>query len=110
MAKVELLKVFVASPGDVLQERGIVREVLDSINRTLGREKNIMLEFVGWETDTHPAIGSDPQDIVNQQIADMSQYHIFIGIMWNRLGTPTPRAESGTEEEFNRALESRKSN
>lgn len=31
-------------------------------------------------------------------------YDIFLGIMWARFGTPTPRADSGTEEEFERAL------
>ena len=30
---------------------------------------------------------------------------IFIGLMWTRYGTTTERAGSGTEEEFNRALE-----
>ena len=31
-------------------------------------------------------------------------YDIFLGVMWARFGTATPRAGSGTEEEFERAL------
>lgn len=34
----------------------------------------------------------------------MEEYALFVGIMWNRVGTPTPRAESGTVEEFERAI------
>lgn len=104
--KMELLKVFVASPGDVPEERKVVREVIDDLNRTTASEKGVILQVVGWETDARPGFGSDPQSLVNDQIADMSQYDLFIGILWDRFGTPTPRAESGTEEEFHRAVES----
>jgi hypothetical protein len=110
MTTVKLLKVFLASPGDVNQERQIVRDVLDAVNRTIGLEKEIRFEIVGWDTDSYPAYGSDPQAIVNEQIADMTQYDLFVGIMWNRFGSPTPRAGSGTEEEFRKAVEAFKHN
>ena len=42
-------------------------------------------------------IRSDPQDVVNRQIGE---YDLFVGILWNRMGTPTAVATSGTEEEF----------
>ena len=103
--KVELLKVFVASPGDVSEERRVVREVIEDLNRSVASEKNVTLQVVGWETDARPGFGGDPQSLVNAQIADMSQYDLFIGVLWDRFGTPTPRAESGTEEEFDRAVE-----
>ena len=102
--KVKLLRVFVASPGDVHDERGIVREVIEDVNRTSGQEKWNVLSVTGWETDARPSFGADPQFLVNEQIADMSQYDLFVGILWSRFGTPTPRARSGTEEEFNRAV------
>lgn len=103
--KVELLKVFVASPGDVSQEREIVREVIDDLNRSIAQGKGVTLQVVGWETDARPSFGEDPQSLVSAQIADMSKYNLFIGVLWDRFGTPTPRAESGTEEEFKRAVE-----
>ena len=34
----------------------------------------------------------------------MAEYDLFIGLMWRRLGTPTPRAISGTVEEFELAV------
>ncbi|WP_041641530.1 hypothetical protein [Trichormus azollae] len=36
----------------------------------------------------------------------MNEYALFVGIMWNPIGTLTPRAESGTVEEFERAVKS----
>lgn len=32
--------------------------------------------------------------------AQVGEYDIFVGIMWKRFGTPTGKADSGTEEEF----------
>jgi hypothetical protein len=55
-----------------------------------------------WETDASPGVGSDAQDVINQQLAN---YDIFIGLLSARFGTPTKRANSGTEEEFGRAFE-----
>lgn len=103
--KVELLKVFVASPGDVSAEREVVREVIDDLNRSVAPEKGVMLQVVGWETDARPGFGGDPQSLVNAQIVDMTQYDLFVGVLWDRFGTPTTRAGSGTEEEFDRAVE-----
>ena len=106
MAKqVEHLKIFLASPGDVQTERDQARQAIEEINRTIGKDKNIHLDVVGWETDSYPAYGSDGQSLVNAQIANMDEYDLFLGIMWNRFGQPTPRADSGTEEEFNQAAD-----
>jgi hypothetical protein len=100
---VEVLTVFLASPGDVAAERAQAREVIDELNRTVGHEKRVRLEVVGWETHAYPSYGADGQAIINAQIADMTNCDLFVGIMWNRFGMSTARAESGTEEEFNRA-------
>lgn len=108
MTQVEIIKIFLASPGDVQAERTIVRDVLDSINKTLGQEKGIRFEVVSWDTDSVPSYGQDAQAVLNAQIGDMTQIDVFVGIMWNRFGSTTPRAESGTEEEFRRAVESLK--
>jgi hypothetical protein len=67
----------------------------------MAAEKGVVLELVRWETHSWPGAGTDVQDVINHQI---SAPDIFIGILWKRFGTPTPRAGSGTEEEFQRAL------
>jgi|GEM_PF-3102742 hypothetical protein len=103
MPKVEKLKIFLASPSDVANERRYVEEVIKDINDTVASSKDIVLELV-HSGKTHPGYGQDGQAVVNAQIASMEEYALFVGIMWNRVGTPTPRAESGTVEEFERAL------
>ena len=98
-----VLKVFVSSPQDVAEERGVFEEVVRELNSTWADTLGIRLDVVRWETHTAPGFGKDPQDVINNQISD--SYDIFIGIMWTRFGTPTPRAGSGTEEEFLRAYD-----
>ena len=58
-------------------------------------------EVVNWRSHAIPGAGQDPQAVINATMPD--QYDVFVGIMWARFGTPTGRAGSGTEEEFERA-------
>lgn len=94
---------FIASPGDVKAERDACEAVVNEINRTFATS-NISLRLIRWETDAHPDLGSDGQTIINEQLRP-EEADFFIGVFWSRFGTPTPRAESGTEEEFNLAFE-----
>jgi hypothetical protein len=96
------LRIFVASPGDVSEERERLDGIVAELNRTLGDQMNTMLELVRWETHAWPGFGEDAQDVINGQI---EPYDIFVGIMWKRLGTPTSRSTSGTVEEFVRAFD-----
>lgn len=96
-----ILRVFVASPSDLAEERETLESVIRELNNTWSNTLGIRLELVSWETHTYPAFGDDAQAVINDQIAD--DYDIFMGIMWTRFGTPTGRAGSGTAEEFYRA-------
>jgi len=96
-----VLQVFVASPGDVADEREVLESVVAELNRTWSKSLGVRLELLRWETSTRPGIGSEPQDVINSQIGD--EYDVFIGILWGRIGTPTSKADSGTLEEFERA-------
>ncbi len=96
-----ILQVFVASPSDVAEERGVLEEIIRELNVTWAETFGIRLDLVRWETHAAPGFGDDAQDVINEQIPDT--YDIFVGLMWTRFGTPTKRAGSGTEEEFSRA-------
>lgn len=98
-----VLEVFIASPGDVGPEREVLENVVSEFNLTWGDKHRVRLEILKWETHSRPAIGEDAQDVINRQIGD--EYDIFLGIMWGRFGTATARADSGTEEEFQRAYD-----
>lgn len=93
-------RVFVASPGDVTEERKRVPDVLEQVNRAVGSDKGIHLESWMWDMDAAPSAGH-PQAVINPEL---DQAAIVIMILWNRMGTPTSNAASGTVEEFNRAL------
>ncbi|MFH0134603.1 DUF4062 domain-containing protein [Variovorax sp. EL159] len=94
------IQIFVASPGDVANERDILESVITQLNLIWSQSLGITFELVKWETNVHPSFSSDPQAAINEQIG---AYDVFIGIFWGRLGTPTPRADSGTIEEFDQA-------
>ena len=102
------LRVFVASPSDVAEDRDALRRLIRDINDVLtylDPARNLRIELVGYETDSYPDFGA-PQEVINRQIP--VDYDIFIGIMWKRCGTPTRTAPSGTIEEYRRACERRK--
>ncbi len=96
-----VVRAFVASPGDTAEERSKLGAVITELNNTWSDFIGVRIDLVGWETHTWPMVASDPQQAINCQIAD--DYDIFIGILGGRIGSPTPRAESGTIEEFERA-------
>ena len=71
------IKIFIASPGDVSEERDVVSQtVIPELRRIFGdeqifgRDKIIDLEAIRWETHTWPDVGEDAQDVVNRQIGD----------------------------------------
>jgi hypothetical protein len=102
------LKVFLASPSDVQEERAAMARLVRDINDVLAflaPEKHLTLELVRYETHTFPDLGQ-PQEVINRQIP--LDYDIFVGVMWSRCGTPTETDASGTIEEFRRAYERRK--
>lgn len=99
--QVHILRLLLSSPGDVQNERTRVSNAVFRFNQLAVREHEIFIELVRWE-DMAPQIGPTAQNVINAQIG---KYELFAGIMWNRFGTPTEIAASGTEEEFNGAFE-----
>jgi len=99
--EVTVLQVIVSSPADLREERELLQEIVEELNATWRTSSRIQLNLLMWEKDTRPALAADAQTAINSQLGD--DYDIFIGMMAARFGTPTERAESGTEEEFERA-------
>jgi hypothetical protein len=110
MRSLRQVRVFLASPGDVRRERKHVEDVVTDVNRTIAESRGIVLRVVSWKHDAHPDYGPDGQAVLNSQIASMDDINIFVGLMWRKTGTSTPRARSGTIEEFERAVDAWKRN
>lgn len=95
-----VLPVMIASPGDVHEYRGIVRDVLHEWNYVNSDAFNAVMMPVGWDTHSSPELGSQPQELINDRV--LSECDLLVGVFWTRLGTPTADAASGTAEEIQR--------
>jgi hypothetical protein len=100
----KIYKCFISSPGDCNVEREACQKVIDKINIGLAKHLGINFETFMWEYDVLPDMGKNGQEIIDEYIVK-SKYDIFIGVMKNRFGHATKKAGSGTEHEFNDALE-----
>lgn len=90
--------VMIASPGDVSQERMIVREVLAEWNAIHSGSRKIVLLPAGWESHSSPEMGNSAQSIINEQVLDKCD--LLVGVFWTRIGTQTTDFASGTVEEI----------
>jgi hypothetical protein len=104
MENLKIYKCFISSPGDCENEREMCQKVIDKVNVGLANHLKINFKSFMWEYDVLPDVGRNGQDIIDEYV-EKSDYDIFIGIMKNRFGHPTKKAGSGTQHEFNDALE-----
>jgi hypothetical protein len=98
--EIRIIRLLLSSPGDVAEEREGVARAVFRFNQDAVEEDGLFVKLVRWE-DMAPQIGPKAQEVINKQIG---RYHMFCGIMWNRFGTPTEIAASGTKEEFDGAV------
>ncbi|MDX1653620.1 MAG: hypothetical protein R3310_00265 [Candidatus Competibacteraceae bacterium] len=107
------LRLFLASPGDVAEER---RRALEALERLPGKAfltERVSLRVVAWDK---PGAGTPllatlpPQEAIARGLPRPSDCDIVVVILWSRLGTPLPEDFatkpdgsaylSGTEWEF----------
>lgn len=100
--KSQIITIFVSSPGDVDEDRKLVLDEIQSWNQRNAKSRGCFLTALTWEDLVSPDIAQSSQDVINAEVGD--DYDVFLGLMWGRFGTPTANANSGTEEEFERAL------
>jgi hypothetical protein len=96
-----VIRIVVASPGDVQPERDILADsVIPELNKGIAKSLNLLLELDRWETDTYPGFHIDgPQGLIDE-ILRIDQCDILIGIFWKRFGKTIKSGETGTEHEF----------
>jgi hypothetical protein len=77
--------------------------VLDELNRTIAIERNTLLSLWRWEADSRPGMHlQGPQGLIDE-LMEIRDADLVIGLFWKRFGTPTAEANSGTEHELRRA-------
>ena len=98
----QILRAFLASPGDLQEERRAIRGVVAEFNESWADELGYQVELLGWE-ETVAGYGR-PQHLINQEV---DQCDLFIGMIWKRWGTPPSEGgefTSGFHEEFERSM------
>lgn len=98
----KIIRAFLASPGDLQEERKAIRDVVDEFNESWADELGYQVELIGWE-ETVAGFGR-PQQLINQ---DLDRCDLFLGMIWKRWGTPPDcggEFSSGFEEEFERSM------
>ncbi len=101
-----IIPVMIASPGDVAEERAVIREVIHEWNDINSARSKVMLTPIGWETHTSPELGLPAQELINQRL--LVDCDLLIGVFWTRLGSPTGTEASGTVEEIYKHLSKNK--
>jgi len=105
--QVEEYHVFLASPGDLDLERQAVRRFFDEYNRHTAGSRGIRFTVIDYENYATAGIGR-PQELITSQTLEKyrDSLALVVGLMGQRFGSPTGTHESGTEEEFEWALNS----
>lgn len=102
----KIIKVFLASPGDLKVEREAAHRIVNELNRQSAGFWNAQFELVGWE-DTVTRFGR-AQELINQEL---DQCELFLGLIWQKWGSPPGGSghayTSGFEEEYQRSLNRR---
>lgn len=94
----KVIPIMIASPGDVSEERRIIREVIHEWNDLNANASGVVLSPVGWETHSSPELGARPQELINRRV--LKDCDLLVGVFWTRIGTPTGKSKSGTVEEI----------
>ena len=104
------IRIFISSPGDVMQERNIARSVITELNDLYS--KYVELELLMWE-DFPLSADSTFQEGINFFLSE-DRIDVAIFILWSRLGTPLcskftkpdgSHYKSGTEYEFDMMMQ-----
>jgi tetratricopeptide (TPR) repeat protein len=103
-SKLTCLRVFIASPGGLAEERKAFRDEIQEYNEAEAIHRGFLFQPLGWE-DTLGGMGR-PQTIIDE---DIRKADYFVLVLWNRWGSPpdtsSSRFTSGTEEEYHIALD-----
>ena len=86
--KLDLVKIFIASPNDCSNERVILNEVVDEIKDFAINAYGCMLQVVSWGKIAPGFAKGDVQTYIEESIG---KYAILVGITWLNYGPNTER-------------------
>lgn len=110
-------RIFVASPGDVSEERHIVRQVVERVRMERGIGDHLSVEPIAWDQPEAAVVmqaALTPQNAICRGLPKPRDCDLVVTIIWGRMGTPlSPEYckpdgscyASGTEWEYLDALD-----
>jgi len=103
----KLIRIFVAAPSDVGDERGCLRRVVDDLNQpgALAEQHGCTLQVLDRQ-DVVSGMGR-PEEVILEQLP-LESWDVFVGILWKHFGVYSGGRDtetgqfygSGAEEEF----------
>jgi hypothetical protein len=106
------IRVFISSPGDLIAERRVLAEICRELTLTMPAHVEALLWEGGGPRNPEvqpfpPEItGAGAQAVIDHHIwSRLGGYHVYVGMIWRRMGTPTGHWRSGTEAEFHFAYD-----
>ena len=106
------LRIFLSSPGDVINERVAARKILNDLPHGHLLKNRVTIDVIAWDDEAAPTpmdAATTPQVSVNRYSGRPRDCDLTVVILWSRLGTPLPdefrkldgsRFASGTVWEF----------
>ncbi len=102
------LRLLISAPGDVpIEDLAVIRKTISQWNLSFGLVVGLTVLPVSWTEHAVAEFGERPQAILNEQI--VGEADLAVALFYDRLGTPTGKAESGTAEEIKVLVEAQKS-
>jgi HEAT repeat protein len=111
------VRVFLSSPGDLVDERGIALAVIDELRYEPEIARSIDLEAIAWDDlgSGKPVFATEtPQDSLNRGKRRPADCDVVVVMFWARFGTALPHPQyqkpdgspylSGTEWEYHDAI------
>ena len=102
------LHLLISAPGDLpVQDMATIRKTISQWNLNLGRVVGLTVLPVSWTEHAVAEFGDRPQAILNDQIVEEADF--AVALFYDRLGTPSGEADSGTAEEIKVLVQAGKS-
>jgi hypothetical protein len=79
MEQRSVIRIVIASPGDVASERKVLHDLVDELNVTTAASLRLQLIPVQWETDVHPGFHVEGRQGLIDSLLKIDDCDIFIG-------------------------------
>lgn len=103
---VTLYNLLISCPGDIKKEVTLIEAAVDEFNELYAETLGITIKTRHWSKSSYAQSGGKPQALLNEQF--VNKCDAAVAIFWTRFGSPTDEYGSGTEEEIEIMLHSRK--